>query len=69
MSARLSIAQDILRKNTDFFRRIIALVAGMGESPCRASARIVIASLFGRITSGGVSPGRGDGQQYKDETV
>ena len=27
---RLGIAQDILRKSTDFFRRIIALVSGVG---------------------------------------
>ena len=42
---RLGIAQEILRKSTDFLRRIIAPVDGM-ESRCRLLVRIVTASRF-----------------------
>ena len=42
----LSIAQDILRKNTAFYRRIIAPASGVEAWPCYTSARIVMASRW-----------------------
>ena len=61
---RLSCAQDIFRKNTDFLRRIIAPVGGMEESLCRTFARLATVSLW-MTTYGGVSTGHGDGNNRK----
>ena len=49
---RLSIAQDIFRKSSDFLRRTIAPASGVGGRTCHTSARTVFVFRL-RITSGG----------------
>ena len=53
---RLGIVQEILKKSTEFLRRIIAPVDGMVESLCRMFAHIATVSAW-RTTCGGFLQG------------